>query len=202
MKKLLLISFLFTAFSSAQAQKNEFIFGVGAGINIANITDKFDGGTFTPDARVGFKGYIFFDVPVTQVFAIQPELGYDGLGFKYTDPGSSQTYSAQINYLTVSVLPKFKVKGTGLSFIFGPSLGLLLNANVSDSHGNSGGVTNNYNSVDLFAVAGAQYFLPVGLGFSARYMGGLTNIAKGTLGDETVHNNAWTFTIAYRIKSR
>jgi hypothetical protein len=41
----------------------------------------------------------------------------------------------------------------------------------------------------------------MGLGITARYMGGLTNIAKGTTSVQSAHNNAFSFTLAYKFNS-
>jgi hypothetical protein len=197
MKKLLLIGFLFTMLSSLQAQKN-MAFGVGSGINISNVTDKFEGGTYTPSARVGFKAYLFFDMPVTKYFAIQPELGYDGLGYKFND--GNVNASEQINYLTFSVLPKIKIRESGVAFFGGPTLAFLLNSKASDGQGNSGSTSDFYSSMDVFGVLGVEYFTPVGLGISCRFMQGFTNIVKDTQDGETVHNNVISFSLAYRFK--
>jgi outer membrane immunogenic protein len=202
MKKLLLLCLLFYIFSAVSAQKKDFTIGFGAGINVSGMTDNISGVSMTSDSRIGFKGYLFFDMPVSPIFSFQPELGYDGLGLKTTDPNTNLTYTAPVNYLTLALLPKIKVRGTGLSFIVGPSLGFLINARLKDDQGNSVSVTDSYNTMDVFAVGGVQYFFRGGFGVSARYMGGLTNIAKTIQTDESVHNHAWTFTMSYRIGSR
>jgi hypothetical protein len=56
--------------------------------------------------------------------------------------------------------------------------------------------------MDVFANVGAEYFFPIGLGFTARYMGGLTNIAKDAQDGETVHNHAFSFSVAYKFPSK
>jgi len=203
MKRVLLISILFASLSSVQAQKSNFKFGLAAGINVANITDHSESASVSFSSRIGFKGNLFFELPVSKNFSIQPELGYDGLGFK-VDAGSlglgGGEFTSSLNYLTFSLLPKIDVNQTGLSFFAGPSVGLLLSSRATDNMGNSGNSDGDFNSIDVFGVVGAEYFFPTGVGFSVRYMGGLTNIAKDTQDGESVHNHAWSFMIAYKIK--
>jgi outer membrane immunogenic protein len=198
MKKLLIVAFLFSAVISLKAQETG-TFGVSAGINVANISFKSSGVTASFTSTVGFKGYVFYDLPLGGSFSLQNELGYDGMGFKYNDP-TNGNFTEAVNYLTLSILPKYNVQETGLSFFAGPSLGFLLNAK-STGGGQSQSDTDSYNSIDLFGVVGAEYFLPMGFGITARYMGGLTNIAKGATNGETAHNTAFSFTLAYKFNA-
>jgi outer membrane immunogenic protein len=199
MKKLVAIVILFSAVNSLRAQETGS-FGISAGINVANMTFKSQGVSASLTSVVGFKGYIFYDLPLGSSFSLQNELGYDGMGTKLTDPNSGDQYSESLNYLTLSILPKFNVQQTGLSFFAGPSLGFLLNAK-STGGGTSQSDTDSYNTIDLFGVIGAEYFFPAGFGITARYMGGLTNVAKGTASDESAHNSAFSFTLAYKFNS-
>jgi outer membrane immunogenic protein len=197
MKKLLIVAFLFSAVYSLQAQGTG-TFGISAGINVANMTFKSQGVSASFTSVVGFKGFVFYDVPLGSSFSLQNELGYDGMGTKFTDPNTGDQFSEAVNYLTLSILPKYNVQHTGLSFFAGPSISFLLNAK-STGGGTSQSDTDTYNSVDLFGVIGTEYFFPGGFGITARYMGGLTNIAKGTSNGESAHNSAFSFTLAYKF---
>lgn len=199
MKKLVAIVILFSAVSSLKAQETGS-FGISAGINVANMSFNASGVSASFSSLVGFKGYIFYDVPLGGSFSLQNELGYDGMGTKFTDPNSGDKFTEAVNYLTLSILPKYNVPQTGLSFFAGPSIAFLLNAKSSEA-GMSGSDTDSYNSVDLFGTVGAEYFFPMGFGITARYMGGLTNIAKGAASGETAHNSAFSFTLAYKFNS-
>jgi outer membrane immunogenic protein len=198
MKKLVVIAILCSVFSSLRAQQTAS-FGVSAGINIANMSFNASGVSASFSSLVGFKGYVFYDVPLGGNFSLENELGYDGMGTKITDPGTGDKLTEAVNYLTLSILPKYNVSQTGLSFFAGPSIGFLLNAKSTEG-GQSASDTDSYNSVDLFGVVGAEYFFPMGLGITARYMGGLTNIAKDANGG-TAHNSAFSFTLAYKFGS-
>ncbi len=198
MKKLVFLAIFCSVIISVNAQETGS-FGISAGINVANMTFKSQGVSASLTSVVGFKGSVFYDLPLGSNFSLKNELGYDGMGTKLTDPGTGDQYSEAINYLTLSVLPKFNVQQTGLSIFAGPSLGFLLNAK-STGGGMTTSDTDNYNSIDLFGVIGAEYFFPMGFGITARYMAGLTNIAKDA-NDGTAHNSAFSFTLAYKFNS-
>jgi outer membrane protein with beta-barrel domain len=209
------IIFIFL-FSSIQAQEESHLkYGLGAGFNVSDMTYKaaphFYNGIY-PDAKFGFNGYVFLGIPVYKVYSVQTEIGYYGLGSKIVNiqNGSNpQNETTDLNYLTISVLPKITFKGTTLSFFLGPSLGIKLNSKAvlsesTDPGGPSGGdyANNDYKSVDVFGFVGAEYFLPNGFGVSVRYMQGLADIAGPSYGDGKIFNRAFTFSIAYQLKAR
>jgi outer membrane immunogenic protein len=197
MKKLLIIAFLFSAVISLKAQETG-TFGVSAGINVANMSFKSQGVTESLTSLVGFKGYVFYDLPLGGSFSLENELGFDGMGAKLKDPTSGITYTESLSYLTLAILPKFNVPQTGLSIYLGPSLGYLLSAKSSGG-GQSASDTDNYNSIDLFGEIGASYYLPMGFGLTARYMAGITNIVKDAQSGESGHNSAFSITLAYKF---
>ncbi len=199
MKKLVVFAIFCSAFSTLKAQETG-TFGVSAGINVANMSIKSQGVSVSLTSLVGFKGFVFYDLPLGGSFSLENELGYDGMGAKLNDPTSGTTYTEALNYLTLAILPKYNIPETGLSLYLGPSLGYLLSAKSSGG-GQSASDTDSYNSIDVFGQVGASYFLPMGFGLSARYMFGLTNIAKDPQGDETAHNSAFSITLAYKFNA-
>jgi hypothetical protein len=215
MKRLFFIIGLFYFLSSAEAQTANITYGAGAGFNVSSMTYKAAVGFYNeiyPDAKFGFNGYLFADLPLYKSYSVQGEIGYYGLGSKINDVsvGSGfQNETTEINYLTISVLPKITIKGTSLSFFIGPSLGIKLSSKavltqISDPDEIIGGAyaNNDYKSVDVFGFVGAEYFLANGFGISARYMQGLSNIAGPSYGDGKAYNHAFTFSIAYRLKTK
>ena len=195
MKRLLFAGILISALSSVKAQ-GPGTFGVSAGINVANMSVKSEGVSVSLTSKVGFKGYVFYDLPLGSSFSLENELGYDQMGAKLSSQGTE--LSSSIDYITLSVLPKYNVQETGLSFFIGPSLGFLMSAK-SSYNGQSSDDKDSYNSINLSGVVGASYYLPMGFGLTARYMGGLTNIAKDTQDGSSAHISAWSFTLAYRF---
>lgn len=197
MKRLLLIAILFSALSSLQAQKKA-TFGIGAGINVSDISDSYQGQTYPTSSRVAFKGYVFADLLLAKHFSIETDLGYDGLGFKAQDQNSGTNVDFTMNYLTLSVLPKIHIKQSGVAFFAGPALGILLNSKET-ALGTS--ISQDiYNSVDVFLPFGMEYISPVGLGISFRIMPGLTNVGKTTNSGETLHNVAVGINLVYQFQ--
>lgn len=169
-------------------------FGVKAGINIANLTVKPRGDESAYNSLIGINGGFFATIPVATGFAIQPELTYSGLGAKAKTTDDKMMF----NYLTLPVLVKYAFEDAGFGAYLGPQIGYLLTVKIEE-----GGVTENIKedtkSTDFSGIIGVEYFLPMGIGLSARYQLGLTNIAKDTEGEGSIKNKALTFTIGYRF---
>ena len=167
-------------------------FGLKAGINIANITAKTSGVSFSPSSVVRPTGGFFATIPVAEGFAIQPEILYSGLGAKIA--GGKILY----DYLTLPVLAKYSFEEAGFGAYLGPQIGYLLSAK-----GKYGGETEDIKeevkSTDISGIIGVEYFLPMGVGLSARYQLGLSNVAKDTEDEGSVKNKALTFTLGYRF---
>jgi hypothetical protein len=126
----LFIVILFSAFSRLNAQ-NKTAFGIGAGINISNVSDNQGFGTSSPlSDKIGFKGYVFADMQLAKYFSIETGLGYDGMEFKVDVPGYGQATNS-MNYFTLSVLPKIHIKQSGVAFFGGLSLAFLLSSKLS-----------------------------------------------------------------------
>jgi hypothetical protein len=212
MKRLFFGIIFISLFSSVQAQEPRIYYGIGAGFNVSDMTYKPAPGFYSqiyPDAKFGFNGYGFISLPVVKQYSVQGEIGYYGLGSKINNLANGfnfQDETTSINYLTISILPKITVKGTGLSFFLGPSFGIKVSSTATlsgsvDPNEPVGGLyaNNDYKSFDVFGFLGAEYYFANGLGISARYMQGLANIAGPSYGDGKVFNRAFTFSIAYRI---
>lgn len=215
MKKTILIAtLLLSAIISFSQQVRKVKFGVHAGINVANITVKTQGITYTPSSLIGLNAGLSAELPVSKSIAIQPELDFSQLGAKTKVPynvlgpifsgstdNSDYTVKSTLNYLVLPVLVKFKVPRTGLGIYIGPQYGLLISE--SDNYKNntqsiSVNGKKDYNSSDFSGIFGAEYFFPVGVGIAARYQLGFANIQKDA-GNVTVKNHAFSFTVGYRF---
>jgi hypothetical protein len=79
------------------------------------------------------------------------------MGFKFYDlPGSSERYYENIDYLTLSILPRYNLNQTGFYFFTGSSFGYLFHAN-SAGGGKSISSTEGYYKFDLFGIVGEEY---------------------------------------------
>jgi hypothetical protein len=221
-KRILLVALIISLVATLQAQtplvkavqdqKPQMTFGIGAGLNISNMTYKPAPGFYNgiyPDWKPGFSGYLFWGLPLNNKYWVQTELGYYGLGSKIDNKSNGfnfQNETTGMNYLTLSVLPKLIIKKSGLAFLIGPSMAYKLSSTASLSgsvnpNNPVGGLyaNNDYKSFEVFGILGLQYDFPAGLGISARYMQGLVNVAGDSYGDAKVFNHAFIFSVSYRL---
>lgn len=173
--KRLILSFatLMLVMSTVTAQ--DVRFGPKAGVNISNVKFKFDGDSESYDSKVGFHVGGFAEIGLAESFAIQPELLFSTLGTQQKEDGDK--WSFNLSYLSVPVLFKYKVAGFGA--YLGPQVGFLLGAKEKykiDGDTESDDVKEEYKGIDFAGVIGVEYNLNNGLGFSARYQAGLSNI--------------------------
>ena len=168
MKKL----FLFTAlalfsltFSIAQVN-----FGAKAGVNFSDITgddvDSFNGLT-------SFHIGVVAEIPVSDMFAVQPELIYSAQGSDYEE--SEFSGSVKADYLNVPIMAKFYVGEGGFSVEAGPQVGLLLSAK-DEYDGGDEDIKDFLKSTDFGVNFGLGYKMESGLNFGARYNLGLSNV--------------------------
>ena len=184
MKKLLLFVAV-AALTIGTAQSQELRIGVKAGVNFASI-----GGDFTDDydGRTSFHLGGLVEIPISEKFAIQPELLYSGQGAKseYDDSFGDSIVTGKeklkLDYINIPIMAKYYIM-EGLSVEAGPQFGLLLSAKnefeISDFRGDESvnvDVKDFYKTLDIAFGFGSSYRLNNGLFFSARYVIGLTDI--------------------------
>ena len=172
MKKFLIIVVIFSvALTTSYAQGISI--GAKAGTNFASLngddTDDLDG-------RTSFHVGGVVNISVSELFAVQPEVIYSAQGYKQ-DTAIGEVVG-KLDYINIPVLADFTL-AEGFSLQGGPQLGI----NVTDEAELEGETaTIGAESIDLSAAIGAQYKLPVGLFFQARYTIGLSNV----VGDMTI----------------
>ncbi|RYE24670.1 MAG: PorT family protein [Sphingobacteriaceae bacterium] len=192
---LLSASMLLTVNLFAQKFKTSGVsYGVKAGINIANIAIEPSDATVSQKSIIGFNAGVFATLPIALGFAIQPELLYSGLGTRATTGG--QSVDIKLDYITLPVLAKYKIIGTGLGIYIGPQVGYILSSKAK-AGGVSVDVDDSFKKADFSGIGGVDYALPLGLSLSARYQLGLVNIAKEASGDESAKNNAFTLSLGF-----
>ena len=185
MKKIVLLLVTIVAFSAASYAQG-VSFGIKAGVNIANQKYDADGFSFSPDAKAGFHVGGFVTFMFSETFGLQPELLFNTVGAKMDDQ------SLDMSYLSVPVLIRYQPIEL-LNIHVGPQFGFLMNAKVEDED-----VKDGFKGLDVGAAFGAGIDLPAGIGFSARYVLGLSNISEES--DEiTVKNNVFQISLSYRF---
>lgn len=114
-----------TTTSSTDTREN-FKFGVKAGINFSNVYDE-EGEDFVADGKVGFAGGVFFSIPLGKFVGIQPEILYSEKGFKAEGSflGVNYDFKRKTTHLDIPV--HFQIKPTeNLSILVGPQFSYLL----------------------------------------------------------------------------
>lgn len=160
-----------------------------AGVNFANQQFKASGLSISADGRTGFHVGGYLNVAFSEKFGIQPELLYNSVGSKFADEPLSLDYVSVPVMLKWSPAPIFNIH-------VGPQFGFLLSAK-SDGED----VKDGFKGMDLGAGFGAGVDLPMGLGFQARYVLGLSNIAEAEedFDDLKVTNTAFQLSVTYKL---
>lgn len=175
-KLCLVVSALILSIANVQAQ--EMRGGIKGGLNLSTlyIDDVKD-----ENVRVGFSAGIFSQLPITENFAIQPELNFSTKGSKATYDNVIFQGESKFNlsYLDLPVLATFKL-GDDADIHVGPYFGYLVG--VSTSSDGTFGETyteldrDDYQKWDYGLAAGiALNFHPMSIG--VRYNYGLNKIA-------------------------
>jgi hypothetical protein len=213
-KFFLLVALLFTNIMTLKSQK-KISFGMAAGINLSNLSYDFPPKMPT-QSKPGFNAYGFMDLPLSKAFSVQTEIGYYGLGCNWGPKDYPSDVpvlhgTININYLSFAILPKYEISHTGVSIFAGAAMGIKLNSsNNSDFYNGPPGPAVNYiavnphfNTKDVFLVGGIGYDFYRGMGISARYMQGLTNIVDQndlySPQPSIIHNRAFCFSLSWRF---
>ncbi|MGI8952480.1 MAG: porin family protein [Chitinophagaceae bacterium] len=205
MKKAILIVLIVSASATVFAQNEKKMttgarFGIHAGANFANVKEKVQGSSSTTEnSLTRLNAGVFVELPIVPSFAIQPEVNYSGMGAKVKNvDGAGTDINFLEDYISIPVLLKFKVPTSGFGIYIAPQYSFLMSAKSKVSGGSSTDVKSDYKSGEFSGLVGAEYFLPVGVGISARYQAGFSNVLKQA-GSGSVKNHAFTVTIGYRF---
>lgn len=195
MKKTL-FTFSIIAFCAYGASAQGISGGLKLGANFANQKFNLDGSAHTFDPRTSLHGGFFLTVMVSETFGVQPELLYNSVGSRFEFGGSD--IISQMDYISVPVMVRYNpVKVFNIHA--GPQLGFLMSAK-SKYDGVSGDTKERYKGLDLGVGIGAGVDLPMGLGFSARYVLGLSNIdVRSDSEQDALRNNAVQIAVSYRL---
>jgi len=182
MRKLLLCAaFALCGLLTMNAQVS---FGGKAGVNFASVNGDDVGSV---DARTSFHVGGVVNISFNDVFGLQPEIIYSSQGFEIDGLGGG---TGKLDYINIPVLVDITVV-EGLSFQGGPQVGI----NITDEFDADGGGSGDLDaeSIDLSAVAGAQYRLPMGVFFQARYALGITDV----ISDVDIKNGVFSLSVGY-----
>ncbi|MDQ0781730.1 porin family protein [Chryseobacterium sp. W4I1] len=211
MKKLIL-GLAVTASSLAFAQQtptsssNPVTFGVKGGMNVSSLSK--DEGLDDQKSKIGFNAGVFANIPVAESFSVQPEVLYSQYGAKsdYTVLGNKYSSSTKLDYIAVPVMFQYNLI-PNLYVEAGPEFGFLVSAKnkiKNETNGNSSTSDNYKDDLKTFNFGiglGAGYYFTQNFGITARYVAGLTDIAKDRPnGSDSVKNNVFQVGLAYKFK--
>lgn len=209
MKKLILglaVTASTLAFAQQTNSSSPVSFGVKGGMNVSSLSK--NNGLDDQKSKIGFNAGVFANIPVASSFSIQPEVLYSQYGEKneYTAFGTKYSASTKLDYITVPVMFQYNAL-PNLYLEAGPEFGFMVSAKnkfKNESNGNSSTSDNykdNLNTFNFGIGIGAGYYFTQNLGITARYVAGLTDIAKDRpSGSDAIRNNVFQVGLAYKFK--
>ncbi len=197
-------------------------FGLKAGMNVSSLSD--DATMDDNKSKIGFNAGVFMNAPLAESFSIQPELLYSQMGNKAITTTTSTvggstittktTGSTDLDYVTVPVM--FQYKATPSFYLeAGPEFGLMVSgkakgdrttttttgtATTTSTSSVSEDIKDNLNTFNFGVGIGAGYYFTPNVGLTARYVAGVTDIAKDRpSGSDAVRNNVFQVGLAYKF---
>ena len=177
----LLVSISQFALAQGTNDNSKLKFGFKGGVNFSNLyTDEVDDN----NVLTGFNAGIFAKLPITQLFAIQPELLYSTKGAKltYNNSFANGTAKFKLNYIELPVLLVVNLT-KNFNIHAGPYVAYLVDGKATnDSQGTLFDFQNNlsnedYNKFDTGLAVGLG-FDSDNVGFGVRYNYGLQTVGK------------------------
>lgn len=189
MKKLLFVFAAVAIVAAAQAQEGSIKFGVKAGGNIAmwggdDVDDDFK-------SKFGFHAGGLVNIPVSDMFSVQPELLFSAEGAKFDD-GTDET-NINFGYLNIPVLLQYN-NPSGFYAETGPQLGFLLTAKAKSGDIEID-IKDSYKGINFSWGLGAGFKTSSGFGFGVRYNLGLSSIVDDS--DVDVKQSNFGFGVFY-----
>lgn len=218
MKKLILgialtagsLAFAQTTTSSSNMSASPVQFGIKAGINVSSISKD---GYEDAKSKVGFAGGVFANIPLSEMFSVQPEVMYSQMGSKVTSSysgtvlgnnfTSKSSATLNLDYVTVPLMLQFRA--TPAFYVeAGPEFGFLVSAKTKDAStttvngstttttSESGDVKDYFSGFNMGVGLGLGYDITPNFGISARYVAGFTDINKkdsNTNGNTSLQND-------------
>ena len=195
-----------TTTSNSSMGMSDVRFGIKAGMNVSSITD--DAGLEDQGSRIGFNAGVFATIPVAESFSIQPEVLYSQYGDKYDDVilGTRYSYQRKLDYIAVPVMfqynfvPNFYLEA-------GPEFGFLVSAKnklKNETNNNtiteSGNYKDSLNTFNFGIGIGAGYYFTDNIGITARYVAGVSDLAKDRPDNQdAIRNNVFQVGLAYKF---
>ena len=175
MKKLFFTAILVFGTTSLIQAQSELAFGIKGCVNFSNLTGDGVDGFNDDNARTSFNLGAVLEIPVTERFAVQPEVFYSGQGFDLVQRDDAQDTEFQLNYINVPVLAKIYLV-QGLYLEAGPQVGFLVDSKIDGPNATIGLDEDNFNDIDFAGAVGVGYKFNGGLFLNARYTQGFSDV--------------------------
>ena len=194
----LFILMLFATAGTAQAQDDtDLKFGVKGGLNISQLYIEQPDAE-SENAKLGIHAGLFLKAPLSDFFAIQPELLFSSQGAKVSYRGSGllgiQSGEARfnLNYIQLPILAS--ITAGPLHFQAGPYFSYLLSANVKDLKQDlTVGSQREFDKSDFkafdYGLAGGLAIDVQGFQLGARYNYGLREIGESSAAGRLTQNS-------------
>lgn len=198
MKQLFSVLTLLVAVNVAVAQNansaasTKGFFGVKAGLNFSNMTGATS--VFTNKTKLGPVFGVFYNLPLSSHFSVQPEIDYSGEGTNANGPlgaNNTQVLVAVTSYNFINVPVMLQYRTGGFYAEAGPQIGFLVGAKSTLKVGSGSTDLMGQSKGNGFSLGfGAGYYFTKHIGVGARYMAGLTNFDNsGVSGIGSVKSN-------------
>lgn len=176
--------------STSTASSSPVRFGVKAGLNISTLTEN------DFNSKAGFYGGVFANIPVAQDFSFQPEVLYSGMGAKIK---GSNDVKVNLDYISIPLMLQYNAL-PNLYLEAGPQFSFLINSKLK-ANSNSADAKDLFKSFDFGIGLGAGYYFTQNIGVTARYVAGLTDVAKNRpdLSEDKAKNGVFQVGLAYKF---
>ncbi|MCC3215025.1 MULTISPECIES: porin family protein [Chryseobacterium] len=176
--------------STSTASSSPVRFGVKAGLNISTLTEN------DFNSKAGFYGGLFANIPVAQDFSFQPEVLYNGMGAKIK---GTNDIKVNLDYISVPLMLQYNAL-PNLYVEAGPQFSFLINSKLK-ADSNSADAKDLFKGFDFGIGLGAGYYFTDNIGITARYVAGLTDVAKDRpdLSEDKAKNGVFQVGLAYKF---
>jgi len=195
-----------TTTTTRSMSSSDVRFGIKGGMNVSSLSDNAD--LADQGSKIGFNAGLFANIPIAESFSIQPEVLYTQYGDKYDQVvlGNRYSYANHLDYVAVPVMFQYNFI-PNLYVEAGPEFGFMVSAKNkaknetnNDVIAESGNYKDNFNTFNVGIGLGAGYYFTDNIGLTARYVAGVTDIAKyRPNGSDAIRNNVFQVGLAYKF---
>lgn len=209
MKKIFIVALgLVGIFTNAQQKEGKSQIGVNTTLNVSSL---WSDDAKPSDYSINWAAGVYYSIPLSQSFAIQPELAYSRLGGKFKNSGENNeaiSNTVTLDYIQARVLAKYYIAGSKFNVAVGPQGGVNLyasNKEVTRTGENGQFVTNtektniykNVERMDFGFVGGFGYDITNHLNANVRYYVGILDTFKKDSNYSGFNNQNFSLSVGY-----